>query len=326
LLNCPRICVKGYAELRIELLISSHNNYSVDYTAIEDKPAENKPAPKAQEEQLAIIGRMKEELVIIGYSKRTIKMYIYFAKDFLNRVKIPENEVKRTDIVGYLAHLKEDKNASNATLSLCHASLKFLFHKMLKKDIFQDIRVPKKAKRLPTVLTRDETQALIKATKAGRNRLLVEFLYSTGVRVSEAVKLKVDELDMKERIARVSGGKGNKDRIIILSSEWCKRFKRFIKRRKIPSEFVFSKKNGKPISTDTVQRIVRSSAEKAGIRKKITPHSLRHSFGTHLLDAGEDIRKIQELLGHSNLSTTQIYTHVSYEGLKKVQSPLDRLK
>ena len=188
-----------------------------------------------------------------------------------------------------------------------------------------DIRSPKRAKKLPSVLTHKEVKDLIKAAGAKRDRLIVEFPYSSGCRVSECVKLKVNDLEFKERIATVRGGKGNKDRIIILSNEWLKHIKKYLKSKKIKSEFVFSKKNGKPISADTVQRIIKKSAEKAGIQKHVTPHTLRHSYATHLLEAGESIRKIQELLGHANLSTTQIYTSVSTEQLKKVQSPLDKL-
>ena len=192
-------------------------------------------------------------------------------------------------------------------------------------DVVDDIKNPKKGKKLPTVLTKEEVRALIKAGKVGRDRLIIEFLYSSGCRVSEAVSMKITDLNLKERLAKVRGGKGNKDRIIVLSQKWISSLKRYLKRRKIPSEYIFSKKNGKPISVDTIQRIIRDSTEKAGIPKKVTPHALRHSFATHLLDNGENIRKIQELLGHSNLNTTQIYTKVSVEGLKKVKSPLDNL-
>jgi len=143
--------------------------------------------------------------------------------------------------------------------------------------------------------------------------------------VSECVNLKVNDINLKEKIGRIVAGKGNKDRVIILSREWAKYLKKYLDKKKVKSEFVFSKKNGKSLSTDTVQRIIRIAAEKAGIQKHVTPHTLRHSYATHLLEAGENIRKIQELLGHSNLNTTQIYTHVSVEDLKKVESPLDKL-
>jgi len=271
-----------------------------------------------------VILNFKNELTITGYSKRTLTMYQLYVKDFLEFTNKPADALSRNDVVNFLAHKKEE-GVSNITLALVHSSLKFFTHNFLKKKIMDDIKSPKRAKKLPSVLTLKEVKDLIKAAKAKRDRLIVEFLYSSGCRVSECAKLKVTDIEFKERIAKVRGGKGNKDRIIILSTEWLKHIKKYLKNKKINSDFVFSKKNGKPISVDTIQRIIKNSSEKAGIQKHITPHTLRHSYATHLLEAGESIRKIQELLGHSNLSTTQIYTSISTEQLKKVQSPLDKL-
>lgn len=260
-----------------------------------------------------------------GYSSRTILMYELYAKMFFEFTKKPAEQVIRDDIISFLAEVKEKNKSSNATLALILSSLKFFFHTFLHQKIIEDIKVPKKAKKLPVVLTKEELKELFKATKAGRNRLILQFLYSTGCRVSEASKLKVDDLEMEEGIARVKGGKGNKDRIIILSKQWISDIKKYLKKKKLKSEFVFSKKNSKPISPDTIQRVIKEAASKAKIAKNISPHKLRHSFATHLLENGENIRKIQELLGHSNLSTTQIYTKVTTEELKKVVSPLDSL-
>ena len=272
-----------------------------------------------------ILKTVGQELLVAGYSKRTREAYTQHIRDFMNFVKKDVKEVERADIISFLAELKEEREAANNTISLVLASLRFLFRNILKMDVVDDIKNPKKGKKLPTVLTKEEVRALIKAGKIGRDRLIIEFLYSSGCRVSEAVSMKITDLNLKERLATVRGGKGNKDRIIVLSQKWISNLKRHLKHRKIPSEYIFSKKNGKPISVDTIQRIIRTCTERAKILKKVTPHSLRHSFATHLLDAGENIRKIQELLGHSNLNTTQIYTKVSVEGLKKVKSPLDNL-
>lgn len=269
--------------------------------------------------------KLNQELIVAGYSPKTREAYNIYVKDFLNVAKKKPEDVERADIITYLAELKEKRNAANNTMSLALAALRYLFNHIVHKKVFEDIKNPKKGKKLPTVLSIEEVKALIKATPPGRDRLIVEFLYSSGVRVSEAVSMKTSNLNLKERIASVRGGKGNKDRIIILSHNWITDLKRYLKKKKVPTDFVFSKKNGKPLSSDTIQRIIREASHKAGIPKNITPHSLRHSFATHLLDAGENIRKIQELLGHSNLNTTQIYTKVSVEGLKKVESPLDRL-
>lgn len=271
-----------------------------------------------------LVKNFKQELLISGYSIRTLKMYTLFVKEFLDYHNKKIDEYNRGDLVEFLANKKE-KGASNATLALAHAALKFFFHNVHNKKIVDEIKIAKQSKKLPTVLTKSEIKELFKATKFGRNRLILQFLYSSGCRVSECCKLKIDDLDLREKIARIKAGKGDKDRVIILSNEWIKELKKYMKRKKIKSEYVFSKKNGKPLSSDTIQRIVRNSTEKAGITKHVSPHSLRHSFATHLLESGENIRKIQELLGHSNLNTTQIYTKVSLTELKKVKSPLDDL-
>ena len=269
--------------------------------------------------------KLRQEIIILGYSPKTLNMYLLYTKDYVGFTKKAVEQSNRDDVVAYFAHLKEERGLSNTSLALIHSCLKFFFHTCLKSKAIDEIRAPKKAKKLPTVLSQPEVLKLIEATKAGRNRLLVEFLYSTGARVSEATTIKACDLDLEQGTAIVKGGKGNKDRLIILSKKWCAEMKKYFARRKAVTEFAFAKKNGKPISTDTIQRIIKRASLRAGIAKHVTPHSLRHSFATHLLEAGESIRKIQELLGHANLSTTQIYTKVSTEELKKVSSPLDNL-
>ena len=270
--------------------------------------------------------RMEQELLIAGYSDQTTKMYTLYVEDFLAHARKGPLECAREDIVSYMALLKQERHVANSTLGLVLAALKYFFHGVLHHKIAEDIKTPKKAKTLPSVLTREEVRSLFKAVSNRRDRLMLEFLYSTGCRVSECVKLKVDDLDFLEGIARVRGGKGNKDRIVVLSKKWTVEIKKYLNRKKVKSAFVFSKKNGKPLTTDLVERVVRAAKETAHIAKEVTPHTLRHSFATHLLESGESIRKIQELLGHASLNTTQIYAHVSLQELKKVESPLDRLK
>jgi len=280
--------------------------------------------PSLDEEKLNYLDRLNDELLIVGYSKKTIKMYSMYVKQLFETIKKSPKEMERSDIVSFLAKKKEKGN-SNSTLALIHAALKFFFQEVLKNKLIDEIKTSKKNKSLPTVLTKEETKKVLHSAKKGRNRLILQFIYSAGVRVSEAVNMKTENINFKERMGKVKSGKGDKDRIIILSKNWCKNAKKYVEKKKIKTPWLFSKKNGKPLSSDTIQRIVKNASLTAGIEKNVTPHVLRHSFATHLLDAGENIRKIQELLGHSNLNTTQIYTHVSTEQLKKVESPLDKL-
>ncbi|MGI6589195.1 MAG: site-specific tyrosine recombinase/integron integrase [Candidatus Iainarchaeum sp.] len=271
-----------------------------------------------------IVVQIKQELIVEGYSSKTIKMYLIYISDFFKYIKKEIKDLTKNDILAFLAYKKET-GCDNATLSLIHAALKYLFKKNKVLFLLEDIKIPKKAKTLPKVLTRNEIKELFSKTKFGRNRLMLQFMYGSGCRVSEVTKIKVEDLNLKERTAIIRGGKGNKDRIIILSKEWIHGIKKYLNKKKIKSEFVFSKKNGKPITTDTIQRIVRETAKKAGFTKKVTPHCFRHSYATHLLETGTNIRYIQALLGHSNLNTTQIYTNVANQQLKKIQSPLDKL-
>lgn len=271
-----------------------------------------------------LLTELKQQLIIEGYSSRTIKMYLIYSREILYSINKPVESVDKRDMVAYLASKKE-KGCENNTLALIHAAAEYMFKKYLKINILEEIKIPKKGKSLPKILSKDEIRELFKATKFGRNRLMLQFMYGSGCRVSEVVKLKVSDINFKEKTAVIRSGKGNKDRLIILSKDWLKDLKKYLEKKKIKTEQVFSKKNGKQISTDTVQRIVRKSATIAGIQKHVTPHCLRHSYATHLLEAGTNIRYIQSLLGHSNLNTTQIYTSVANDQLKKVESPLDKL-
>lgn len=305
---------------------SSSNPNPQQKTSSTPEPAPNPSSPAKNENPAFenLLKELRQELIIEGYSSKTIKMYYLYCKEMLYHINKTVTSIEKRDVVSYLAHKKEN-NCSNATLSLVHAAMEYMFKRHLKMNVLEDIKIPKKAKSLPKVLTKDEIRALFENTHFGRNRLMLQFMYGSGCRVSEVVGLKVEDLNLKERTATIRSGKGNKDRFIILSKEWVHGVKKYIGRKKVKSDFVFSKKNGKHITTDTVQRIVRKSAAKAGINKHVTPHSLRHSYATHLLEAGTNIRYIQSLLGHSSLNTTQVYTNVASEQLKKVVSPLDKL-
>lgn len=268
---------------------------------------------------MADLKTLETELRLRRKSDKTIKNYLFFNQKFLDFVKKPAEFIDINDIKSYLASL--DKK-STATIALAIASLRFFYEKILKKEIFKEIEIPRKEKRLPTVLTKEEIKSIIESADTAKSRLIMGFLYSTGLRVSEIVNLKSNDINVDEKMGYVRQGKGKKDRMFILSDKIIEQLKEF--RQKYPNyQFVFSDKE--PLTTRNIQKIIKHTATKAGIQKKITPHTFRHSFATHLLESGTDIRYIQELLGHSNLNTTQIYTHVSTEELKKIRSPMDSL-
>jgi len=181
---------------------------------------------------------------------------------------------------------------------------------------------------LPTYLTPDELLALLHACESKpRDHCLLEFIYATGVRLSEAVAMRVDSVNLKEKTALVKSGKGDKDRLVIMSEHACQELAHYLKSRRTASEYLFPNRSGRRLSPRYVEKMIGRYAGKARISKCVTPHVLRHTFATHMLDGNVDIRAIQELLGHSSLATTQIYTHVTTERLRRIitSHPRERL-
>ena len=268
---------------------------------------------------------LERELKIRGFSRKTIKAYLYYNIKFLNFARKSPKEIANEDVKRYLEYLA-DRQVSNATLNLAINALKFYYTQVLKRKFFFDIKHPKKEKRLPVVLTKNEIRRMLEAIKNLKHKLLMEIIYASGLRVSEVIKLKINDIDSEEGIIRVNLGKGKKDRQTILSKRAIEDLKNFLETRKDNNQYLFAgAQNEGHLSTRSAQKIVLQAAKSAGIKKDVSCHSLRHSFATHLLEKGVDIRYIQKLLGHKRLETTQIYTRVSTQKLKEIGSPLDDL-
>ncbi|MEM4357947.1 MAG: tyrosine-type recombinase/integrase [Candidatus Pacearchaeota archaeon] len=263
--------------------------------------------------------KLETELRLTKKSELTIRNYKYFNSKILEMAKKDPEALTQDDVKRFLA-VMSDKATSSAILAL--AAIKFASTKILGKDLTAGIERPKKEKTLPNVLTREEVKRLIENAETRKSRLIIQFLYSTGLRVSELVNLKKIDINLEEKTGIVRKGKGKKDRMFVLSEKLCSDLREYLKEHP-ENIYLFSKE--KPLTTRNIQKIVQQAAKKAQLNKKITPHTLRHSYATHLLEAGTDIRLIQTLLGHENLNTTQIYTHVSTEELKKIKNPLDEL-
>lgn len=273
---------------------------------------------------IAILEELETELKIRGYTNATVSSYLRHVKAFLDYNKKTPKSATEQDVKKYIAHLMSDKKHRPASINLTLSSLKFYFLNIIKKNIFIEVKAPKIEKKLPTVLTKEEVRQLLAHATNSKHKLLIELLYSSGLRVSEAVKLKVNDLDFDEHMGLVKSGKGKKDRNIILSKDFVKHLKDYLETRKEKSEYLFSSYMGH-ITTRMAQKVVSETAKTAGLKKNVFCHALRSSFATHLLEGGTDIRVIQELLGHSDISTTMRYTRVSTQQLKKVQSPFDAL-
>jgi len=265
------------------------------------------------------VEKLRTELKIRGFSPLTIRNYSFFVEKFLERIGKKPKDIDEDDAKLYLSEMFDTK-AKN-TIMLAAASLKFFYSEILKKE-FGNVKMPKKDKRLPEVLTKDEVRILIDAADNRKSRLIISLLYSSGLRVSELVNLKLDDVNLGDKTGWVRKGKGSKDRLFTISENLAEELQEYLKGRE--HEFVFSKT--KPLTTRNIQKIIKLTAARAGIQKKVTPHTLRHSFATHLLEQGTDIRYIQSLLGHQSISTTQIYAHVSSEELKKIKNPLESLE
>lgn len=267
--------------------------------------------------------KVETDLKISRASKYTVKNYLRTNKKLLDFLQKNPEQVKEDDVKKFMAENLSDKASSTITLFL--SAVKYAFQTVLKRDPTAGIKRPKKEKRIPAVLTKNEVKELLRTVKNKKSRLMLSLIYACGFRVSELVSLKVKDLNFEEGIGHVVQAKGKKDRIFNIPSGLKKSLKKYAKKQKEQGrEYLFTGPKGK-MSERNIQKILKKYVKKSEIKKDVHPHTLRHSFATHLLENGVDIRKIQELLGHADLSTTQIYTHISNEELKKIKSPFDKL-
>ena len=261
-----------------------------------------------------------------GYSAKTIREYSYDLQMFENFNEDKSLEkCTTTDLRRFFLHLKRDKSYAPRSLHRKICSLKS-FYKFLKKEAFisanpaENIESPKIPKSLPKTITIEEAFTLLNAPKNIRDKTVLYLLYGTGMRVSELSDLNIKNLDLKNRLIRIVEGKGGKDRIIPLPDLIIPIIEEYLvsRRKDTDSPALILNRSGQRLTSRSIQRLVKKYKEQANFQeKKVTPHTLRHAFATHLLANSVDIRVIQELLGHASLSTTQLYTHVSLEHLRK---------
>lgn len=267
--------------------------------------------------------KLRIELRISKNSDYTIRNYLRANQELLDFINKAPEEILTDDVKMFMSEKLTEQAASTIIVFL--SALRFAYSSILNKDVTAGIKRPKREKKIPAVLTKDEMKRLINALSTKKSKLMISLIYACGFRVSEIINLEINDLNFEEMIGHVRQAKGRKDRIFNLPKFLLKDLKKQIKKQEESNqEYLFTGPKGK-LTDRNIQKIVRKAAQKAGINKKVHPHTLRHSFATHLLENGIDIRKIQELLGHADLSTTQIYTHISTEELKKIPSPIDNL-
>ncbi|AFH47781.1 Integrase [Ignavibacterium album JCM 16511] len=273
-----------------------------------------------------LIDKYSKLLHLKNYSSKTEKAYLHHLNLFLDYVSSSKvSSVNSTVLVNYFDYLKQTKKFSYSAMKQALASVRFLFLDVLRKNTDFDFFIKmKKPNNLPNVLTTDEVKTIINSINNLKHRAIISTIYSCGLRISEVINLKINDIDSSSMTIKIVNAKGKNDRMVMLSKKLLELLREYFKQYK-PKVFLFEGQEGGKYSARSIQQVFNNAVEKANIRRKVSVHTLRHSFASHLLDNGTDIRFIQELLGHKHLSTTQIYTHINPISVKKIKSPFDSI-
>lgn len=266
---------------------------------------------------------LKQELIIRKYSQNTMNSYLSYNFDLLKHSRLKPRDISQDDISSFLVERISQSSFSASTVQLIISALRFYYGDVQKRDFIYDFILPKKDKKLPVVLSKNEVFSIFAQVKNLKHKTVLMLIYSAGLRINEAVTLKISDIDFDRKMILIQKGKGRKDRTTLLSERFLEVLEKYLEEYN-PEDWLFEgQKRGEHLASRSVQNIFSRALEKSGVKKDATVHTLRHSFATHLLEQGIDIRYIQELLGHSNPNTTMIYTHVSRGKLKNIKSPLD---
>ena len=268
-----------------------------------------------------------ETLKLKNYSQATIKTYKLHFQRFLKHFPGTElKDITKEQIRKYILYLVQEKNYSSSAQNQAVSAIKFYFEKILgretKKYYFEMPR--NEERKLPVVLSKKEVKLFFSKIDNKKTLAIFKTIYSSGLRLSELINLRISDLDSERMLINIRGGKGMKDRLTILSKDLLTILRSYFSKYK-PKTWLFETSSNRQYSARAIQKMFHETFDRTGINKKATVHTLRHSFATHLLENGEDIRKIQRLLGHKNLKTTEIYTHITAKGLQRIKSPFDSL-
>ena len=261
---------------------------------------------------------LEKDLYLACYSRATRESYLNVNQNFLEFIKKSPREVSQRDIETFLLH-KFERGISSRTVHQAVAALKYYYCTVLKRKF--SLKYPKLPKNFPTVLSRAQIKRMIKVTENPKHRLLIQLLYGSGLRVSEAIKVRREDLDFGRGLLKIREGKGRKDRIVILSNSFVKACKGYLSIRLGISPYIFPAQQGH-ITIRTAQLIIKNAAKRAIIQNRVFCHALRSSFATHMIENGTSIHHIQKLLGHSHIKTTLGYIKTRTDDIIHLKSPL----
>ncbi len=266
---------------------------------------------------------VKRECKRRRYSERTIKTYIYCINRFLKSAGKPINEISKKDVRLFLESLSEREMAGN-TMNVYHMAIRFLFEDVLDKRIWIDIKYSKIPEKLPVVLSREEVKKLFNVIGNPKHKLMMQLMYSAGLRVSELINLNINDIELDKNYGWVRGGKGGKDRLFIVADSLKDELRKFVESRN-NNEWLFISQRNKKYDMRSLQQIIKRAGKGAKLEKNISCHTLRHSFATHLIEDGCSVSEVQSLLGHKSPETTFVYLHTASPNMIKIKSPLDNL-
>lgn len=272
--------------------------------------------------------RMREDLLLKAYSPHTQKSYLRCARHFASHYMRSPQEMGEKEIRGFLLHLVRDRKASPATQDMYVNALKFLYTVTLKRpEVVKDISHPKRPQTLPVILSQEEVLRIFESIRSVKYKAIITTAYAAGLRVSEVCGLRLADIDSQRMRIHVRAGKGKKDRYVMLGESLLALLRQYYKAARPQGEYLFpGQKPHRPLCTTSVIRVLRRVIRETGLTKRVTMHTLRHCFATHLLEAGTDIRILQVLLGHSSISTTLRYTHITDRLFQKLVSPMDMIQ
>lgn len=270
--------------------------------------------------------RMEADLKIAGYSPSTQKAYLFWARKFAAYFMRSPAELGADEVRQFLLYLVEERKVASQTIRQVRSSLRFLYCVTLDRSVaIEWLPVPRREEHLPVVLSGTQVRALLDAVRSPKYRTIFMVMYAAGLRISEACRLCREDIDSKRGVIRVSG-KGGKQRCTLLSERLLEHLRSYWRHvRPLDGWFFPGRTKDGHVSKESARRVFHQAASAAGIAKHVAPHSLRHSFATHLIDTGTDVTVVKALLGHSSLYTTQIYTHTSVQQIARTKSPLDLL-